>query len=107
MIIALLFLILFAALFPRALRFLFALMLIGGIVILGEAHAETDNSCNPHSIIANGFFTHGSIICNSHWLGRPASHAMVELSTRCISLPEDSFISLGTQGAKDFDRSRS
>jgi hypothetical protein len=39
MIIALLFLILFAILFPRALRFLFALIFIGGIMILGEVHA--------------------------------------------------------------------
>jgi hypothetical protein len=41
MIIALLFLILFAILFPKALKFLLAMMLIGGIVILGEAHAAS------------------------------------------------------------------
>jgi hypothetical protein len=40
MIIALLFLILFAILFPTALRFLFALLFICGIVALGQAHAE-------------------------------------------------------------------
>jgi hypothetical protein len=40
MIIALLFLILFAILFPKALRFLFALMFIGVVVALGEVHAE-------------------------------------------------------------------
>jgi hypothetical protein len=40
MIVALLFLILFALLFPRALRFLFALVFIGGIMALGEVHAE-------------------------------------------------------------------
>jgi hypothetical protein len=39
MIIALLFLILFAILFPGALRFLFVLLFIGGIMILGEVHA--------------------------------------------------------------------
>jgi hypothetical protein len=39
MIVALLFLILSAILFPGALRLLFALMLIGGIMILGEVHA--------------------------------------------------------------------
>ena len=40
MIIALLFLILFAILFPKALRFLFALLFIGMIVALGQAHAD-------------------------------------------------------------------
>ena len=40
MIIALLFLILFAILFPTALRFLFALLFIGMIVALGAAHAD-------------------------------------------------------------------
>lgn len=39
MIIALLVLILFAILFPKALRFLFALLFIGGIMALGEVHA--------------------------------------------------------------------
>jgi hypothetical protein len=39
MIVSLLFLILFAILFPKALRFLFALMFIGAIVLLGEVHA--------------------------------------------------------------------
>jgi hypothetical protein len=105
MIIALLLLILFGILFPKALRFLFALMFIGVVVILGEVHAETDNSCNPHSIIANGFFTHGSMICNSKWLDRPASIAMVILSKRCSGLSEDSFFSLAMQGGKDFDNS--
>jgi hypothetical protein len=41
MIYALLFLILFAILFPKALRFLFALMFIGGIMALGEVHAKS------------------------------------------------------------------
>ena len=40
MIYALLFLILFAILFPKALRFLFALLFIGGIMLLGEVHAN-------------------------------------------------------------------
>jgi hypothetical protein len=45
MIIALLFLIFFAILFPGALRLLFALLFIGGIIALGEAHAsEIDKS---------------------------------------------------------------
>jgi hypothetical protein len=44
MIIALLFLILFAILFPKALRFLFALLFIGGIMMLGEVHAA-DQTC--------------------------------------------------------------
>jgi hypothetical protein len=39
MIIALLFLILFAILFPKALHFLFALLFIGVIMVLGEVHA--------------------------------------------------------------------
>jgi hypothetical protein len=42
MIIALLFMILIAILFPKALRFLFALLFIGGIMILGKVHAATD-----------------------------------------------------------------
>ena len=42
MIIALLFLILFAILFPKALRFLFALLFIGMIAALGAAHAGYD-----------------------------------------------------------------
>ena len=42
MIAALLFLILFAILFPKALRFLFALLFIGMIVALGQAHAGYD-----------------------------------------------------------------
>jgi hypothetical protein len=40
-IYALLFLILFAILFPKALRFLFALLFIGGIMALGEVHAKS------------------------------------------------------------------
>ena len=40
MIYVLLFLILFAILFPRMMRFLFALLFIGGIMIFGEVHAE-------------------------------------------------------------------
>jgi hypothetical protein len=44
MIIALLFLILFALLFPKALRFMFALLFIGGIMVLGEVHAD-DKTC--------------------------------------------------------------
>ena len=39
MIIALLFLILFALLFPGTLRFLFVVLLFGAIMILGGAHA--------------------------------------------------------------------
>jgi hypothetical protein len=105
MIIALLLLILCALLFPGALRFLLVLMFIGVIMILGEVRADPDRSCNPHSMIANGFFTHGSMICNSAWLDRPASLAMAILSRRCGNLSEGSLISLGTQGAKDFDNS--
>jgi hypothetical protein len=40
MIGAPLFLILFAILFPKALRLLFALLFIGGIMLLGEVHAR-------------------------------------------------------------------
>lgn len=40
MIIALLFLILFALLFPGTLRFLFMVLLLGSIMVLGGAHAE-------------------------------------------------------------------
>jgi hypothetical protein len=47
MIYALLFLILFAILFPKALRFLFALLFIGGLVALGEVHAEP--AIDPHT----------------------------------------------------------
>ena len=42
MIAALLFLILFALLFPKALKFLLALAFISGIVILSEAHASSE-----------------------------------------------------------------
>jgi hypothetical protein len=101
MIIALLVLIFFAILFPKALRFLFALLFIGAIAI--SAHAETKIICNPNSMVANGFFTHGSMVCNSHWLDRPASIAMAELSKRCRNLGEDELMSLAGFGAKDFD----
>lgn len=104
MIIALLFLILFAILFPGALRFLFVLLLLGGIMILGGAHAKPNNSCNQRSIIADGFFTHGSMICNSVWLDRPASIAMVAIAAQCGNLPEASFTALAMQGGIDFDR---
>jgi hypothetical protein len=40
MIYELPFLILFAILFPKALRFLFALLFLGGIALLGEVHAN-------------------------------------------------------------------
>jgi hypothetical protein len=40
MIIALLMLILFAILFPKVLRFLFALLFLGGIIALSEVHAK-------------------------------------------------------------------
>jgi hypothetical protein len=104
MIVALLFLILFALLFPKALRFLFALLFICGIMALGEVQAN-DETCNPHSMIANGFFTHGSMVCNSNWLDRPASVAIVILSKRCSNLSEDALMSLAMQGGKDFDNS--
>jgi hypothetical protein len=55
MICALLFLILFAILFPKALRFLFALLFIGGIVLLGEVHA------------ANYPYCHGDKTCNNEY----------------------------------------
>lgn len=45
MIIAILFLILFAILFPGTLRFLFVLLLLGGIMILGGAHASQQMNC--------------------------------------------------------------
>jgi hypothetical protein len=63
MIIALLFLILFAILFRGALRFLFALIFIGGIVILGEVHAEN----NRHDIGAISCYT----IINKGWANMP------------------------------------
>ena len=40
MINVLLFLILFAILFPRSLKFLLALIFIGGVMLLGEVHAN-------------------------------------------------------------------
>jgi hypothetical protein len=58
MIVALLFLIFFAILFPKVLRFLFALLFIGGIVLLGEVHAADypychgDKACNNEYKIA-------------------------------------------------------
>ena len=57
MIIALLFLILLALLFPRALRFLFALLFIGGIVVLSEAHAKPAPADFPVKEGADGFPT--------------------------------------------------
>jgi hypothetical protein len=50
MIAGLLFLILCALLFPKALRFLFALMFIGGIVILGEVHAASYPYCRGNKL---------------------------------------------------------
>src|ERR1700730_12557020 len=58
MIIALLFLILFAILFPKALKFLLLLMFIGGIMILGEAHAEVDAGTIPCTDIVNNGWSH-------------------------------------------------
>jgi hypothetical protein len=55
MIIALLFLILFAILYPKALRLLFALLFIGGIMLLGEVHA------------ANYPYCHGDKACNNEY----------------------------------------
>jgi hypothetical protein len=55
MIVALLFLIFFAILFPKVLRFLFALLFIGGIMVLGEAHAATYPYC------------HGNRLCNNEY----------------------------------------
>jgi hypothetical protein len=50
MIIALLFLILFAILFPGALRFLFVLIFIGAIMAIGAVHAESAGRMNLISI---------------------------------------------------------
>jgi hypothetical protein len=47
MIVALLFLILFALLFPKALKFLLFLMFLGGIMILGEVHAAPIDCSGP------------------------------------------------------------
>src|ERR1700738_2703404 len=55
MIAALLFLILFAILFPRALKFLLLLMFIGAIMILGEVHAASYPYC------------HGDKTCNNEY----------------------------------------
>jgi hypothetical protein len=52
MIIALLFLILFAILFPKALKLLFALMFIGGLVALGEVVARIQECCANMAAIA-------------------------------------------------------
>jgi len=52
MIVALLFLIFFAILFPKALRFLFALLLIGGIMVLGEVHAASNEPTGSRLITA-------------------------------------------------------
>lgn len=94
-------LILFAILFPKALRFLFALLFIGAIVI--SAHAETNVSCNPDSMVANGYFTHGSMVCNDNWLDRPAGIAMETLARRCGHLSEDTLFYLAMSGGKAFD----
>jgi hypothetical protein len=59
MIIALLFLILFALLFPKALRFLFALLFIGGVMVLGEVHAN-DGPNMSGQIQENGIVKYGS-----------------------------------------------
>jgi hypothetical protein len=50
MIYVLLFLILFAILFPKALRFLFALLLIGGIMAIGEVRAAPNFESLWHSV---------------------------------------------------------
>jgi hypothetical protein len=57
MIMALLFLILFAILFSKVLRFLFVLLFIVGIAILGEAHAKpaTLNTLLCSDIVGNGW----------------------------------------------------
>ena len=93
MIIALLFLILFAILFPKALRFLFALTLIGGIMALGEGHAaatsdrinfislwnsvndvchsdseDADRACNQITVLETMMRNNGCKIHHKKWI---------------------------------------
>jgi hypothetical protein len=77
MIIGLLFLILFAILFPKALKFLLLLMFIGGTMILGEVHAKpaaTDHDAGILScaaIVNNGWARMPDVA--DYVLGKPNS----------------------------------
>lgn len=62
------------------------------------------NKCNILSVVANGIFTHGSIVCNQQWLDRPASLAVVELGRLCRGLGEKKLTKLVRRGMDDFDK---
>jgi hypothetical protein len=99
MIIALLFLILFAILFPKALRFLFALSFIGGIVLLGEVHAEP-NECPAFYL--TGLFYRAANVCDHSWLARDGLRIMAASAAQCRT-PAKKAKALLKNGFDDFD----
>jgi hypothetical protein len=97
MIIALLFLSLFALLFPKALRFLFALIFIGGIMILGEVHAA---ECPP--FYHTGLFYRAANECDHSWLARNGLRIMADYAAQCRITPKKAKALL-KNGFDDFD----
>ncbi len=97
MIVALLFLILFALLFPKALKFLLALMFIGGIMILGEVHAA---ECP--SFYLTGLFYRAANVCDNSWLDRNGLRIMADSAAQCKTTAKKAKALL-KNGYDDFD----
>jgi hypothetical protein len=89
MIIALLFLILFAILFPGTLRFLFVLLLIGAIMVLGGAHASGANdAADCPAFYLSGLFYRAANVCDHSWLKRPGFLITTSSAAQCKMPPK-------------------
>jgi hypothetical protein len=105
MIYALLFLILFAILFPKALRFLFALLFIGGIMILGEVHAGpmATASCND-TLKAWGVILERERLCISAYMEPSADLHIIDDDVKvCLQKYDDATaVPIINEGKKNF-----
>jgi hypothetical protein len=106
MIVALLFLILSAILFPGALRLLFALMLIGGIMILGEVHAGpmATASCGD-TLKAWGVILERERLCISSYMDHPSAdlHIIDDDVKVCLQKYDDTTaVPIINEGKKNF-----
>jgi hypothetical protein len=99
MIAALLFLILFALLLPKALKFLLFVMFIGVIMILGEVRAEP-NECPAFYL--TGLFYRAANVCDHSWLARDGLRIMSDSAAQCRTTPKRAKALL-KNGFDDFD----
>jgi hypothetical protein len=85
-------------------RTLFLATAAFALALAGPAYAETNGEA---SIILDGIATHGSIVCNPHWLDRQGSYIIVDLAraAHANGANDETMRSLLKRGMADFDKS--